>query len=151
MARKYRQGTFKPKNPRKYRGNVSNIVYRSSWERIVFNYLDNSPNCIQWSSEEFVIPYVSPLDGNIHRYFVDIACVMMINGKPEKWLIEIKPYAQTLPPVSTRGKSKRTLLEESATYAVNQAKWDAAQAYCDKHGIKFHIFTEYEIGLKKKQ
>lgn len=152
MARKYRQGQFKPTNPKKYKGNVSNIIYRSSWELIVFKWLDHKANCIEWSSEETIIPYRSPVDEQVHRYFVDIkATFVSDDGKKTTVLIEIKPYAQTIQPVSKQGKNKRVLMEEMATYAVNSAKWDAAEAYCRKMGYVFMILTEYEIGLKKRK
>jgi hypothetical protein len=34
------------------------------------------------------------------------------------------------------------------TYAVNQAKWKAAQEFCDDRRIEFKIITEIELGLK---
>jgi hypothetical protein len=144
---KYRQGIFKPKNTSKYKGDPTNIVYRSSWERIVFSYLDQHSNCIGWSSEETIIPYRSPVDGKIHRYFVDIKATFKTNNTAKTFLIEIKPFAQTQPPTS---KNKRVLLEATATYAVNQAKWDAARKLCKESGYEFMILTEYEIGLKKR-
>lgn len=151
MARNYRQGLYKPKNPKKYAGDPTNIVYRSGWERIVFNYLDNHPNCVQWSSEEFFIPYISPLDGQPHRYFVDIKCILKdASGRQKTYVIEIKPWSQTVPPRPSKGKSKKTLMEEVTTYAVNEAKWDAAKEYCRQRDYEFMIFTEYEIGLKKR-
>ena len=150
MARNYRQGLYKPKNPKKYKGDPTNIVYRSGWERIVFNYLDNHPNCVQWSSEEFFIPYISPVDNQPHRYFVDILAVMNVKGIPKTYVIEIKPWCQTIPPRPSKGKSKKTMMEEVTTYAINEAKWDAAKDYCQQRGYEFMIFTEYEIGLKKR-
>ena len=40
------QGKFRPKNPSKYKGDPTNIIYRSSWELTVFKYLDNNPEPI---------------------------------------------------------------------------------------------------------
>lgn len=152
MARNYRQGVFKPKNISKYAGDSTKIIYRSGWEKIVFIWLDNKPNCVEWSSEETVIPYRSPIDNEIHRYFVDIkATFIQSDGQKRTFIIEIKPYAQTLPPKASKGKSKKTLLEETATYAVNQAKWESAEKFCKLKGYQFMILTEYEIGIAKKK
>jgi hypothetical protein len=149
--RKYRQGIFKPKNPTKYKGDPTNIVYRSSWERITFAYLDENPNCISWQSEEFFIPYRSPVDDKIHRYFIDLKVTIQYpNNVNKTFLAEIKPYDQTLPPDMNKKRSKQRLLEEVSTYSVNQAKWIAAKKYCEDRGYHFIILTEYDIGLKKR-
>ena len=34
-------------------------------------YCDNNPNILEWGSEEIIIPYKSPLDKKVHRYFPD--------------------------------------------------------------------------------
>lgn len=130
-------------------GDPTNIIYRSSWERIVFSYLDMNQKCIKWNSEETIIPYRSPLDDKQHRYFVDIKAVFQLpDGTQKTYLIEIKPYDQTQPPKPNR--NKKVLMESVATYQVNQAKWAAARRYCDEMGYTFLIMTEYEIGLKKR-
>lgn len=147
MARKYHQGKFKPKNPQKYQGDSTNVIYRSSWERLVFVWLDNHPACIGWNSEEVVIPYISPVDQKPHRYFLDVKATFKYqDGSKKTFLIEIKPYSQTLPPKNTTNKKR--LLEESMTYAVNQAKWEAATKYAKKYGYEFKVITEKEIGIK---
>ena len=65
------KGRFKPRYPKKYLGNPTNIIYRSSWELKAMNYFDRNINIIEWSSEEIPIPYKSPIDGRWHRYFPD--------------------------------------------------------------------------------
>jgi hypothetical protein len=78
------KGFFKPKNPDKYMGNPTNIIYRSSWELKLMIRLDEDPSIISWGSEEVVIPYRSPIDNRIHRYFVDfIVNKINRNGKKE--------------------------------------------------------------------
>lgn len=148
MARNYRQGKFKPNNPQKYMGDPTKIVFRSSWESKTMRKFDESPTVIGWCSEEVVIPYISPVDGRAHRYFVDFLVVAK-NPQGEKvvTLIEVKPYEQTLPPKMTGSKKKERLMSEIATYAVNQAKWAAAEAYCVKRGWKFTILTEKDINF----
>ena len=65
------KGKFKPHNPFKYVGDPTNIIYRSLWELRFMRYLDSHPNVTQWASEEITIPYFSPVDKKIHRYFPD--------------------------------------------------------------------------------
>lgn len=148
MQKQYRQGIYKPINPKKYEGDPTNIIYRSSWERIVFNWLDRTSSCVKWSSEEVIIPYRSPVDLKIHRYFCDLKAVFRNqDGTLKTYLIEIKPFVQTQPPKNR--KNQRALTEAIATYEVNMAKWEAAKKYCKDQNWEFKIITEYEIGLKK--
>ena len=65
------KGRFVPERPQKYKGNSRNIVYRSMWERKVMSSLDRNENVLEWASEEIVIPYESPFDGKVHRYYPD--------------------------------------------------------------------------------
>ena len=140
------KGYYKPKNPSKYLGDPTNIVYRSSWERQCMLYFDKNDNVVKWGSEEIVIPYRSPLDRKVHRYFVDfIIKVRTTNGDLETHLIEVKPYKQTKPPKIPSRKTKR-YLNEVTTYLVNEAKWKAANEYCEDRRWKFQIITENELG-----
>ena len=59
------KGRYRPSNPKKYKGNPSNIVYRSLWERKFMVYCDNHTKILEWGSEEIIIPYLSPVDGAI--------------------------------------------------------------------------------------
>ena len=65
------KGKYITRNSAKYRGDYRNIIYRSSWELKFMKYCDMNPNILEWGSEEIVIPYRSPLDNRVHRYFVD--------------------------------------------------------------------------------
>lgn len=147
----YIQGYFKPRNPEKYKGDVNKIYYRSSWEKKFFAYLDQRSNILEWSSEEVVIPYVSPLDGKYHRYFVDVWMKYKDGdeGIKEK-LIEIKPLKETKEPnLPPSGRKTKRYLREAQTYAVNYAKWEAAQKYAKKYGMEFQVVTEKTLGIKK--
>lgn len=140
------KGWFKPTNPSKYKGDANNIIYRSSWERRVMKWLDEHPDVIWWGSEELYIPYRSPIDNKVHRYFPDfIAKMRQKNGLVMTYIIEVKPLAQTKQPVQK--KKTRKYLQEAATYVVNQEKWKAADIFCQEHGWKFMIMTEKELGL----
>lgn len=135
-------GRFAPINPKKYIGDATNITYRSMWEKKIMVKFDQSSDVIAWASEEVVIKYLSPVDQRVHRYFVDF---LVVNKLKQVTLIEIKPYAQTIPPVEKKGKHKKRLVEEICTYMVNQAKWEAARAYCAQKGWTFRVITEREI------
>ena len=135
------KGKFQPKHPTKYKGNPTNIIFRSKWEADVFRFCDMNPDIVKWSSEEIAIPYVSPLDGRIHRYFPDI---WIQKNDRSCAIIEIKPFKQTQEPV-VPVKKTRAFLNEAATYVINLAKWKAAQEYCKDRNWKFVLMTEKEI------
>lgn len=149
MTRNYIQGTFKPVNRRKYKGNADNIIYRSKWEWDVFRGLDVMKNVRVWSSEEIVIPYTltTPRGAmKIKRYFPDVYVeFIQPDGSIKKCLIEIKPYKETIPPEAKKGKAKKTLLYEVNAWNMNSSKWKAAEAYCRKRGWHFMKWTEREI------
>lgn len=142
---KYTQGYFKPRNPQKYRGDPSNIVYRSGWELRLMSHFDMHSDVIWWSSEEKIIPYRSPIDGKVHRYFPDF----LINTKNKEGLnetimIEVKPASQVAEP-KRQDKVTKKYINEVYTWGVNQAKWKAAEEYCKDRGWKFLTLTEKEI------
>lgn len=141
----YKQGIFNPKNPKKYKGTTP-IIYRSGLELLSMRYFDNSPNVLSWGSESVVIPYQSPLDGKVHRYFIDmVAEIKMKDGTTKKVLVEVKPEKQTYPPTITNKKSQKTMIYEKYQYAVNTAKWQAAKQYANKKGYLFFILSEKHL------
>ena len=143
------KGRFKPINYKKYKGDPTNIIYRSLLERRFMVYCDTHPAILEWSSEEVVIPYVSPLDNRYHRYFVDFYMKYKDKyGNVKSALIEIKPHSQTEPPKkkeTPKGKPTRRFLNEVATYSVNQAKWKAATEYCLDRNWEFKIITDKHL------
>jgi hypothetical protein len=150
LMAQYYKGRFSPKNPQKYVGNPTNIIYRSSWEISVMKYFDEHPNVLEWSSEETIIPYVSPLDNKIHRYFVDFYAKMKDrDGKITKYIIEVKPAAQTVAPEVQPYKKKpsKRYVEAVMKWGVNEAKWAAAREYCKDNGMQFTIITEKDLRL----
>lgn len=113
-------------------------------------YLDSHPNVIQWSSEEIIIPYVSPMDNRIHRYFPDFWIkIRDKDGNINTMLVEIKPMSQVREPVVQKKMTKRYLTEVK-TYAVNSAKWKAANEFCSDRKWIFKIMTEKDLGVGKK-
>ena len=145
---KYHQGHFHPRNPEKYIGDCENIVYRSSWELKFMQWCDRSPNILKYGSEEFCVPYYNPIKQKVCRYFPDfIIEVLESNGKTQKYVIEIKPKKQTVPPVKGN-KQTKTFIHEVNTYAVNQAKWVAIQEWCADRMLEFKVITENDLGIK---
>lgn len=130
-------GRYKVKNPKKYRGDVKDVVYRSLWELYCFKWCDKNPDVTEWSSEEVVIPYKYEATDTYHRYFVDL----YMEWKGKKYIIEIKPKKETIKPNYPGRKTKR-YLEESLTFVKNQNKWQAAEAFAKKRGWKFEVWTE---------
>jgi hypothetical protein len=146
--REFLQGRYKPSNPQKYKGDVHNIIYRSSWERKFLYYCDTNENILEYSSEEIVVPYRSPVDNKIHRYFPDFYIKYKDgDGKIKKALIEIKPFRQTQEPKVQKRKTK-SYIYEVVEYAKNQAKWDAAKEWCIDRGWEFKVLTESDLGIK---
>jgi hypothetical protein len=143
----FKQGIFKPKNREKYIGK-DNPVYRSGWELKFFRWADDNPNVVEWASEAIIIPYTSPIDHKVHRYYTDGVVAVKENNIIKKYIIEIKPASQTVLPVKGK-KRMSTMIYETARYAQNQAKWDAAKKWCEKHGYSFLILTEKELGIDK--
>lgn len=142
-----KKGFFRPKNPQRYKGDPTNIIYRSSWEAKLMVYLDSHPDVITWSSEEFSIPYRSPIDGKVHRYFPDFFVRMKTKGgETETLVIEVKPYKQTQPPTVQTKRTKKYITEVH-TWGINSAKWKAAKSFCEDRKWKFKIMTEKELGI----
>lgn len=149
------KGRFRPKNPAKYKGDPTKIIYRSLWEFKFFRFVDEHPDVIWWQSEEVIVPYRSPIDSRVHRYFPDVIVHKKSpEGKIQTIMVEIKPYKQTLPPDPSKknntpsGRVSRRYLNEVKNYGINSAKWKAARQYCADRGWEFVIMTEKELGVR---
>ena len=142
------KGKYRPTNPKKYKGDPTNIIYRSLWERKFMCYCDLNDNILECGSEEFFIPYRSPLDNRVHRYFPDFYIkYIKSNGSICRSIIEVKPDKQTRPPKKPKRQTKGYLYEVTQ-YVTNEAKWDAAKEFCKDRLWEFRIFTEKELGVK---
>ena len=144
------KGRYNPVNPNKYKGNSQNIIYRSLWERKFMVYCDTNDKILEWGSEEIIIPYISPWDGKVHRYFPDFYIkVKQSDGNLKKFIIEVKPKKQTRPPKPVVRKTKRWI-NEVRTFGVNEAKWKHATKWCKDNDMEFKILTEEELGIRYK-
>ena len=145
------KGRYFPTNPKKYRGNPNQIIYRSLWERKVMVYCDKNDAIIEWGSEEVIVPYLSPMDGKVHRYFPDFYMkVRQADGSTKKFIIEVKPKSQCKQPVKNPKRRTTKWFNEVKTFAINQAKWKSAREFCEDKGMEFKIFTEDHINPKYK-
>ena len=141
------KGKYYPSFPRKYKGDPTNIIYRSLWERKFMVYCDKNDNILEWASEEIAIPYRSHIDNRVHRYFPDFYMkVKETNGRIKNYVIEVKPAKQTIPPKKPKRQTKG-YIREAYEYARNQAKWKMAKEFCADRQWEFKVVTEKELGI----
>lgn len=139
MSRRYAQGKFHMKNPGKYLGK-STPTYRSGWEFHFMKFCDENPSITEWASEAIKIPYRNPLSGKYTIYVPDFFISYVdVNNVKHVELIEVKPSNQALK--EKLGRSK----QNQAHWIINQAKWEAARAWCKQKGIAFRIVTEQDL------
>lgn len=144
-------GRYIPKNPKKYRGDPSKIVYRSLWERKFMVYCDFNDSIVEWGSEEVIIPYVSPWDNRVHRYFPDFYIkVKQKTGKYKKFIIEVKPKNQCTPPTTTPKKRTSKWYNDVKTWGINEAKWKSATQWCEDNNMQFQILNEDHLDIRYK-
>ncbi len=108
-------GTYKPNNPRKYKGNPTNIIYRSLWERKFMHFCDHTSTIVEWGSEEVVIPYKSPIDGRSHRYYPDFYIKVRTKSAGMKKYIYRSKTKETSKRTSRKTKKKDYCLEKRCT------------------------------------
>ena len=141
------RGKYYPSFPRKYKGDPTNIIYRSLWERKFMVYCDKNTKILEWGSEEIALPYISPHDSRVHRYFPDFYIKVQENtGKIKRYLIEVKPLKQTTKPKKPKRQTKG-YIREAFEYARNQAKWKAAREYCADRMWEIKVITEKELDI----
>lgn len=141
------KGKFRPSNTKKYKGDPTNIIYRSLWELKFMNYCDKNQNILKWASEELWIPYKSPIDNRIHKYFPDFYIKYKdTSGKILESLIEIKPAKQVIGPKPQKSRTKK-YVTEALEFAKNTAKWEAAKDFCADRKWEFKILTEHDLGV----
>lgn len=147
------KGRFRPTQPSKYKGNPSQICYRSSWEWKAMIFFDTNSNVLSWSSEEIALPYFDKASGRYRNYFPDFVITLKHeDGSIKTVMVEIKPAIQIAPPRERKQNTKsKTYLWEVTHYATNISKWEAAKLYCEKKGWEFRLMDEYALGIKKRK
>ena len=154
------KGRYKLIFPEKYIGNRP-PNYKSKWEKKVFYALDVNPNVIKWGYECIEIYYHHPVYNKHTVYYPDIFChIKNDNGKIQQILVEIKPAKmcvipkpvtlpknKTLKAMQTYKKSLQRHKSASIEFAINSAKWEAAQKWCIRHNVKWIVSNEKNTGL----
>ena len=139
------QGQFNPKFTDKYVGNLSEIYFRSGWELKFMRHCDMSNDVLRWSSEAVMVPYTSPIDHRVHRYYIDFYIeVKNSEGNKSAWILEVKPTKHTkMPkrPLKESVKSLHNYVNEVKRVLVNQAKFKAARNFAKMNDIKFGVVT----------
>lgn len=147
-----KSGFYEPINPHKWIITESfdtkgrGIKYRSSWEHKFMRFCDYNDNIIKVNSEGIVIPYYSPVDNKMHKYYMDF----IVETSSGVILVEVKPFGQTQPPKRPKNdsaKSEAYYQKACMTFVVNQAKWEATEVMCNERGWEFKIITERELGV----
>jgi len=106
---------------------------------------------LEWGSEEVIIPYMSPWDGRLHRYFPDFYMkVKQSSGVTKKFIIEVKPKYQCQPPTKAPKRKTKRWFNEVKTWVINEAKWKSANEFCLDNGMEFKILTEDHLNIKYK-
>ena len=140
------QGSYKLRNPQKYVGK-GQPRYRSGWEWKFFQFCDNNDAVLEWASEAISIKYRHPFTGKITNYVPDVFMRYRTkNNKICTELIEIKPRKQSM----IEGRMSE---RDRMVVAINHAKWQAAQAFCQQNRIVFRVLTEdvlFHQGRKKR-
>ena len=119
------KGKFTPKNPEKYSGNVKKIIYRSSWERLLMVYCDKKDQILQWSSEEYKIPYV--FEGKNRTYY------------PDFW-IEMVDHTGEIQEKDHRDKTSLSKEVED-----QQGQVETGEKFAKENHMTFEVMTEKEL------
>lgn len=143
---KYSQGTYEVKNRDKYigagkygRGADGNPVYKSSWERVMMEFLDGNSNIIKWGYEIMSIPYFNPITRKKSNYWPDFFVQYVDKtGATRIDMLEVKPRSQVTLESARTKKDKLSVVQ-------NTAKWEAAMAFAKMKGIRFRVVDEEQI------
>ena len=148
------EGYYKCKNPSKYIGDLTKIIYRSSYELKMFIEFDNDNDVIRWSSEppQLKISYIYSVDRKRHTYYPDVYVEKKNkNGIITKYVIEIKPKIFLIKPKKPKILNKKN----SDIYNRKLRNWIkimnkkiAAEKFCERHNMTYMFLTETYINRK---
>ena len=102
--------------------NGKDMYYRSSYELFAYRILEQMKPVSSYVTEPFSISYFNGYD-HISQYIPDI---LVIYDDGFKELIEVKP-------------------ERDVEKIKNVRKFKAARKYCDKHDMRFSVWTEDQV------
>jgi len=114
----YQQGLYVPTNPKKYIGDINNIIYRSSWERRFCQNIDY---------------YIQVKKGDVLENW-------LIEIKPEdQYALDKRPKEPT---GNLTEKKIRSYNEKLKIWITNRAKFEAAKRFAEDRGYKFGAINE---------
>lgn len=156
MAYNNKRGWYKLLNPHKFiapkddhmksfNESTGEVEYKSKLELTALKYADFNKHIKKWSVEPFAIKYIKPTDGKLHRYYIDLFLEFKTG---DKFLVEIKSKGETKPPRKPSKKTDKAIMNYQKalqTYAVNTAKWKAAEEFAKVNKMKFIILSEDEL------
>ena len=139
------QGSFTPRNPNKYKGDLSKIYFRSGWELKFLQWCDDTQSIISYASECVKVPYIHPLDNRPHEYYIDFYIDMKLSdGTTQKWLIEVKPEKYTKLPKEPKKKTAKSMKNYRVHYQtslINIEKFKSAKYYSKQMGAIFGVIS----------
>jgi hypothetical protein len=161
---KTKQGYYRVQNPQKYMGNPGLVIFRSSWEYVFCRWCDFSPSIIHWSSEPIRIPYYdrvskledlkrqgldpnNPKNWVIKYYNTDFWIeIDQGEGKTQKMFVEIKASSKLKKPIPPSDNAPLREIRRfnilAKEYLINEAKFKALEAWAERNGALFKVFTE---------
>ena len=110
-------------------------------------WCDIKPHIVAWDYECLQIPYMCSIDKTQHRYIIDFLIDVdeKRDGNLTRYLIEVKPLSQILPPDIKKCRTKKSYNEKLYVYTINRDKRLAAEAVCRQKGWKYKVITEKDI------
>jgi hypothetical protein len=160
--KKYHQGNYIPLNKDKVLklNNEGGVYFRSSLEKKIMVWLDNSKNIRLWCAEYLQVPY--QLTHNIsgvptiknHTYYPDFYYELVKDGDIiQKVVVEVKPQSEYNDAILfTEGKfhipdnatlhKLRNLEYRFKMAQKNAEKWKTMIKWCNMKGFEFIIVTE---------
>ena len=108
---KYKNGIYSVINPNKYLGDINMVIFRSGWEYKLYRWLDMNDKVVKWNVEGITIPYQMEDNGKWKTLSYHPDCYAEVqkgDGTIDRLVIEIKPYAETIPPVMSKNMTAKT-------------------------------------------
>ena len=159
--KRYHQGLYVPTNKDKVLklNNYGGLFYRSSLEKKMMIFLDNSKDIKTWTAESVVVPYFSDefKNGELvqiqRRYYPDFYYEMETSNGLRRVISEVKPKSEYddaimvesgsfKVPEGTSLKKLQSLEYRFKMAQKNLNKWQTIQEFCKLKGYEFIIITD---------
>ena len=142
------KGKYYPSYPRKYKV-IQQTSFTDHFGRENLWFIVTKMKGYLSRGVKSLLPYRSPLDNRVHRYFPDFYIKVQENtGHIKRYLIEVKPQNKHKTKQKKTKRQTKNYLREVYEHAINQAKWKAADEFCKDRIWEFKVMTENELGIK---